>query len=129
MIPKSHKLFIKPTAEELECSETLVNDVVGFFYSELRKKLNDIEHPRIKINHLGTFKIKTKELLFLKAKIHAHHNALNNPESFTQMKVKKELEDKINNLARVIDILKEESKRKKQIKEKRHEEIHRDLEK
>lgn len=129
MIPKSHKLFIKPTAEELNCSESLVNDVVGFFYSELRKKLNDIEHPRIKINHLGTFKIKTKELLFLKAKFHAHLNALNNPESFNQMKLKKELEDKIDNLGRVIDILKEESKRKKQIKEKRNEEIQRNMEK
>ena len=62
MIPKSHKNFIKPTAKELNVDEILVSDVVGFYYSELRKSLNDIASINIKVDSLGTFSIKSKEL-------------------------------------------------------------------
>lgn len=128
MIPKNHKIFIKPTAEELNIHESIVSDAVGFYYSELRKMLGNIEANAINVTELGTFKVKTKELLHLKAKTHAHLAVLKNPETFNQMKTKKELEDKLEKVSKALDVIIEEDKRKKEIKKKRYESSKRNLE-
>lgn len=129
MRPKSHKLFIKPTADEIGCSDILVSDIVGFYYGELRKLLEDIECVSIKIEKLGTFKVKAKEVSRLRARLNVHLNALKDPESFNQMRIKKDLESKLEKVNRISDMIKEEYQRKKQIKQKRNEEDQRNLEK
>ncbi len=68
MLPKSSKHFIKPTADQLECNLTLVEDAVGFFYQELRRNLVEMKHPNIQVQNLGSFKAKTNELPKLIAK-------------------------------------------------------------
>lgn len=127
MIPKSHKIFIKPTADETGFSEVLVSDVVGFYYSELRRLLNDIDSVSIKIEKLGTFKVKPKEIRRLRARLSTHLNALKDPETFNQMRIKKDLEDKLQKIDRISKIIKEEYERKQQIKEKRNEKDKGDL--
>ena len=129
MIPKSHKIFIKPAAEETGFSEVLVSDVVGFYYSELRRLLNDIDSVSIKIEKLGTFKVKPKEIKRLRARLSTHLNALKDPETFNQMRIKKDLEDRLEKVDRISTMIKEESERKQQIKQKRNEQDKGDLEK
>lgn len=129
MIPKSHKIFIEPTAEETGFSKFLVSDVVGFYYSELRRLLSEIDSISIKIDKLGTFKVKPKEIRRLRARLSTHLNALKDPETFNQMRIKKDLEDRLKNIERISKMIKEESERKKQIKHKRNEQDKRDLEK
>jgi hypothetical protein len=127
LIPKSHKLFIKPTAEETGFSEMLVSDVVGFYYAELRKLLEDIHSVSIKVEKLGTFKVKPKEISILRARLNTHLNALKDPETFNQMRIKKDLEDKLQKINRISEMIKNENQRKKQIKTLRNEKNQGDL--
>jgi len=129
LIPKSHKIFIEPTAEETGFNKILVADVVGFYYSELRRLLSEIDSISIKIDKLGTFKVKPKEIRRLRARLSTHLNALKDPETFNQMRIKKDLEDRLKNIERISKMIKEESERKKQIKQKRNEENKGNLEK
>lgn len=94
MLPKNSKHFIKPTADELDCSPELVDDAVSFFYSELRKNLIDMTGPNIQIENLGSFKAKPNELPKLVVKYKTHLDVLK-PETFNQMKLQKELETKL----------------------------------
>jgi nucleoid DNA-binding protein len=94
MLPKNSKHFIKPTADELDCSPELVDDAVSFFYSELRKNLIDMTGPNIQIENLGSFKTKPNELPKLIVKYQTHLDVLK-PETFNQMKLQKDLETKL----------------------------------
>jgi hypothetical protein len=128
LIPKSHKIFIKPTADELSLPEGLVDDVVGFFYADVRKSLNDLKSLNIKIDNLGTFKIKPTELNKLKDKLEGHLKALEEPETFNQMKVKKELEIRYDKVKKVHSLIESEKERKKEHKKTKYEKNKRNLE-
>jgi hypothetical protein len=121
LIPKSHKNFIKPTAKELNVDEILVSDVVGFYYSELRKSLNDIASINIKVDSLGTFSIKSKELYKLKGRLTGHLKALENPETFNQMRIKKDIEEKFEKVTNAANLLGSEKLRKQEVKKNRNE--------
>lgn len=90
MLPKNSKHFIKPTADKLDCSVELVDDVVSFFYSDVRRSLTEMEGPNIHIDCLGTFKAKPKELPKLVAKLKKNLDVLK-PETFSQMTMHKNL--------------------------------------
>lgn len=57
MIPRKAKDFIKPTAEELGYSESLVDDFVSFYWQEVRNKLSNPDSVKITIANLGTFNV------------------------------------------------------------------------
>lgn len=120
MIPKNHKHFIKPTAEETSMDEMLVSDAVGFFYSELRKSLNNIESINVKIDKLGTFRIKKKELYKLEQRLKGHLTALETPETFNQMRIKKEIEDKLEKVLKASGFFTEQYYRKLEHKSKKN---------
>ena len=119
LTPKNHKDYIDPTAEELDVSPFLVEDCVSFFYSKVRKSIASVSHMNIHVSGLGTFKVKRKELVKLQKKYENHLNLLNNPENFNQMKTKKEIEHKYQQVLRISDMMDEEYQRKEQIKKQR----------
>ena len=59
MIPKKYNILYKPVAEELNISETLVEDVISFYYKEVRFHLSSLSHPRINVDGLGQFVAKS----------------------------------------------------------------------
>lgn len=120
MIPKNHKQFIDPTAEETGLNKMLVEDVVGFYYSEVRKMLNDMESVNIKVIGLGTFKVKEKQLLKLKLRLKGHLEALKDPETFNQMRVKKDIETKYAKVEKISAMLISEKLRKRNHREERN---------
>lgn len=121
MKPRSHKTFIKDTAEQLEKDEMLVEDVIGFFFSAVRKTLTNMVHPNVRVSNLGTFKVKPQKLAELKKKYEAHLKVLDNPESFNQMTVKRDIEKKFNTVTKLSEIMQKEKKRKDQIQKQRNE--------
>ena len=127
MIPKSHKQYIKSTAEDTDQKEVLVADVIGFYYSALRKSLTDVESINIKVDCLGTFRVKEKQLVKLKCKLEDHLKRLDNPETFGQMKIKKEIQEKYDKLSRVSSLLVSEKVRKRIHKEQKNEQDKGDL--
>jgi len=127
LIPKSHKQFIRSTAEDTGHKEQLVTDVIGFYFSAVRKSLSDVESVNIKLDCLGTFKVKEKQLVKLKCQLEDHLKRLDNPETFGQMKIKKEIQEKYDNLSHASSLLVSEKVRKKTHREKRNEETQGDL--
>lgn len=58
MIPKKANKLYSTVAEDLNVSETLVEDIVEFYYKEVRKNLSELSEPRINIDGLGHFVAK-----------------------------------------------------------------------
>lgn len=58
MRPKKAKDFIPKTADKLGLSAKLVEDVVDFYWQEVRKNLSGLKHQRVHLTNLGDFVIK-----------------------------------------------------------------------
>lgn len=56
--PKKAKLYIPEVADKLSLPETLIEDVVDFYWQEVRKSLSGLTYPRVHITNLGDFTIK-----------------------------------------------------------------------
>lgn len=121
MNPKSYKEFIPITADELDIKKSVVEDCIDFFYSRVRKSLVDMKHKNVHVHNFGTFKAKKSELDRLYKKYQNHLNILENPETFSQMKIKKDVEEKFQKVAGLYKIINDESKRKTQIKRSKYE--------
>ncbi|NIP30426.1 MAG: hypothetical protein GTN59_07650 [Candidatus Dadabacteria bacterium] len=61
MLIKSNSL-ISETAKNLNLPEELVIDVVNYYYSELRNKMENLEYNRIYVPKIGTFYISEKKI-------------------------------------------------------------------
>lgn len=58
MRPRKAKEFIPMVAQELQLAEKLVEDVVDFYWQEIRKSLSTLKHQRIHVTNLGDFVTK-----------------------------------------------------------------------
>ena len=119
MLPKKSKHFINPTAKKLDLDPDLVDDVVSFFYSGIRKSLIEMEGPNIQIENLGSFKAKQNELPKLVAKYTKHLDVLK-PETFNQMTLMKELQSKLARVLNLQKIIGDEKARKTKFKEQKN---------
>lgn len=122
MTPKKSKYFVKKSAEELDLPETLVEDVASFYWSAVRRALNEVESSSISIYNLGTFLIKPT---VLPKKIKKYSNLINNitPKNITFQKhgVYQETSLRLKRLLKVKEELDSERIRKREIKAKRIE--------
>jgi nucleoid DNA-binding protein len=60
--PTKGKELIKKTAQDLNISEEMVADVVNFYYSCVKQKIESLEHPTIFLHGLGTLRLSRKKL-------------------------------------------------------------------
>lgn len=111
MLPKSSKHFIQPTASKLGLSTELVDDVVSFFYSAIRKNLTEMTGDNIQVPNFCSFKAKPKELPKLIAKYQKHLDVLE-PETFNQMKLQKSLQLRLDRAKALQQQMNEEKSRK-----------------
>ena len=58
MVPKKAKDLYKQLAEEQNYSETLVQDVVEYYYKAIKVNMVNLTHPRIDVSGLGHFIVK-----------------------------------------------------------------------
>jgi nucleoid DNA-binding protein len=122
---KSRQLYSK-IAEDLNHPETLVSDVVNFYYEKVREEIGGLNHTSLKIVDLGTLEIRKGILQRYKLREkNVEENFLKNPD-FSHYKSVKENLIKINKL---LEELKEEEQRKMLTKNKRDEFINKNLEK
>lgn len=100
MIPKKPSEIIKTTAEEMNISETKVDDIINFFYKELRRNLSDLTDLKIENPGLGYFIIRKQKV---DNSIEDINRQLNNidTKSFKGYHSKKTLEDKLKKLENV----------------------------
>lgn len=62
MKPTKAKELIKKTALELNVSEFLVQDIVDFYYTTVRKKLESLQYPTLYIHRIGTLRLSRVKL-------------------------------------------------------------------
>ena len=78
--PKSYKDLFKEVASECKVHPDLVDDLIRFFYNEIRKELIKLEHTKILLPNLGTFVIRKGRL---DRAIKRHKDMLGNMEKIT----------------------------------------------
>lgn len=62
MRPKSHKEFRENIAKEVGVHPQVVEDFITFYYAKVRKKLSQLDFPRIYLQGLGTFELRKTKL-------------------------------------------------------------------
>jgi nucleoid DNA-binding protein len=124
MKPKKSKTFIKKTAEDLSINETIIEDVVDFYWKKIRVSLSNLEYININILNLGSFKIRASKISLIKDKYEKYIRNLE-VESMTFDKhiTKNNVKEKIKKLNEIEKDIKQYHKRKKEIKNKREEYI------
>ena len=60
MIPKKSNKLYKDISEELDISNILVEELVEFYYNEVRQLLTNLVFPRINVEGLGQFVARPK---------------------------------------------------------------------
>jgi hypothetical protein len=60
--PKKHKEFKEGIAEEVGIHPQVVDDFIAFYYAKLRKKLSQLNYPRLYVDGLGTFELRKGRL-------------------------------------------------------------------
>jgi len=60
--PKKYKEFKQDIAEQVGVHPQVVDDFISFYYGKLRKKISELEYPRINIDGLGTFYLRKTKL-------------------------------------------------------------------
>lgn len=60
--PKNYRQFFRPVADDCEVHVDLVDDLIGFFYSKIRKNLESLDHSKILVPNLGTFNLRKARL-------------------------------------------------------------------
>lgn len=120
MRPKKAKEFIKPTALDMGLQESLVEDVVSFYWSAVQKALSNIESASVTVASLGVFRVRVKKIKKLQAR-YTKYLENTDPESMTFNKhsVKKLAEFKLERLLAIEKELEEERKKKEEVKLKR----------
>ena len=78
--PKSYRTFFEEVAEECEVHPNLVDELVRFFYGEIRKNMENLESTRIRVPNLGTFITRKGRL---ERAIKRHKDMLGNLEKRT----------------------------------------------
>ena len=58
MHPRKAKDLIPQVAKETNLSEETINNIIGFYWREVRKSLSSLKHSRVHITNLGDFVTK-----------------------------------------------------------------------
>jgi nucleoid DNA-binding protein len=56
--PRKAKDLIPQVAKETNLSEETINNIIGFYWREVRKSLSSLKHSRVHITNLGDFVTK-----------------------------------------------------------------------
>jgi len=126
MFPKNSKHYIVPTAEELEKDTQLVEDVVSFYYSTLRKSLVDMVGINVQVENLGQFRVKKMDVSKVVEKYKKHLSMITK-DTFSQMQLRKEIELKLEKAEKLSQIIEIERERKKQFYKNKKNGFQKDL--
>jgi DNA-binding transcriptional regulator PaaX len=108
--------------------QQLVEDLLSFYWADVRKSIVEMRGPRIFVEGLGTFVVKHWKLPELEEKYlrylkYYEDRILENRMSFQKFAIKKEVEVRIAKIQAIRAMSDKELERKKQVKEKRNADI------
>lgn len=120
MIPKKPSKIYKIVSEDLNIQETLVEDIVQFYYKELRSKISNLSYTRINVEGLGHMLVKFKNVT--KAVARYEKGLINHDTStYNAYHNKKAMEEKLVLLKQIGIRLKHELDERKQFNQLKNE--------
>jgi nucleoid DNA-binding protein len=113
--PKSNKIFKEDIAEEVGVNQSVVDDLISFYFSKVRQSLSEIQDTRIYVESLGTFSIRKARL---EKAITKNKSYLGNLEKHTYNGYEKTLQTKkkIKKFEGILEKIEESIERKKEFK-------------
>ena len=113
--PKKYKQITDEVAKDMGLDKHLVEEVVQFFYSQVRKNLSKLTHPRIVLPGLGTFTVRKQKL---KNQVKKNSDILNNldPTKFNDYKVHRSVREKLERLTSMQEIITKEEEERRSFK-------------
>jgi nucleoid DNA-binding protein len=113
--PKKYKQITDEVAKDMGLDKHLVEEVVQFFYSQVRKNLSKLTHPRIVLPGLGTFTVRKQKL---KNQVKKNSDILNNldPTKFNDYKVHRSVREKLERLTSMQEIISKEEEERRSFK-------------
>ena len=66
MIPKKSKIFLKKTSEDLDIKESIIEDVIDFYWKKVRISLSKLDYIKVNVLNLGSFKIRKSKIKAVK---------------------------------------------------------------
>ena len=120
MIPKKANKFYTQISEDLNVNTSLVEDLVDYFYKELRQNLTDLKYPRLNVEGLGHFVIKSRSV---RKAIPRYQKSLQNHDTstFGAYYNKKMIESKLAELINIEQKITHQEIKKKQFKKDKYE--------
>ncbi len=121
MNPRKAKRIYEIVSEDLNIKKDLVEDLVEFYYKDVRKLLTNLEYPRINVDGLGQFVAKPKTVSNAIEKISKSLDD-HDTSTFKAYHNKKAMEVKLDLLTKLHSkILDQESKKQEFLKTKKDE--------
>lgn len=113
MKPKKARLLYQQVSEEKDLSNNLTENLIEFYYKNIRTLLSELHHPRINITGLGLFIARSSSI---NKAVPRFEKYLNNHDTSTYSAYynKKMLEQKVKCLHSIKDQIEVEKKRKEQ---------------
>jgi len=113
--PKKAKEFIPNVATDLSLPVSLVEDIVDYYWQEIRKSLSGLKHQRIHLTNLGDFTIKHWKL---DGKITGLENweETNKQKGMQQISARFKTAETLFDLKSIKKVIEEENQRKDFIK-------------
>ena len=126
MLPKKANEVIPKTALETGVSEELVDDIVSYYWAEVRKCLVDMKADQINVIGLGIFRIKHWKIEDTREKYKAYLTryqklADEHKLNFQQFAIQKEIETRLAKLDNMLLMVEKNKLKKQSIKLKRNE--------
>jgi hypothetical protein len=120
MIPKKASKIYKIVSEDLNIHEKLVEDLVQFYYKELRSKMSKLSHTRINVEGLGHVMVKPK--IVEQAIVRLEKSVKNHDTStYNAYHNKKSMEEKLILLKEITIKITEDSEERNKIKSNKNE--------
>lgn len=120
MIPKKSSLLYKELSEEMDLPQDLIQNFIEFYYKEIRSSLTGLKYPRINVDGLGQFVVRShavrKAIPRLKKMLETHDTT-----TFNAYFNKKMLEEKVQSLENIEKQIVSLEEKKEAIKKQKDE--------
>lgn len=122
MIATKRKYLVEKTSKELNISTDDVDDVVYSYYNYILKLIKSLEHTRIYVNHVCTFKFRmVKSSAYVEyGNRQVERLRLRRPTDYLLQSIT-EIETRVNKLKKLIEIAYQEYNIKKTKRKERYE--------
>lgn len=124
MNPKKAKELLPKISEETGLDLQLLKDLTDFYWNSIHRELVSLEHNHIMIKHLGTFHIRSEEILtktISKYERMVYKARKDPPKTMVRFAIYKNNERKIEKLQKLLENHLNEKLKKKEIKKVRND--------